>query len=177
MDNRTLGDLFIFRYSVEGSMPIKEYFGDDDWKTLESLPYAVSITVMAAAPSLLGAWGGETRAMLEEPPRLAAASGSELVGLVSAGMQPRARELIKEQQNLMKQDQMGYRSRTIAACRSAATALATVPPAEAESYKRWLLQIGEKVALAAKEHGVAFSDPEKAALSEIAVALGLQAER
>ena len=70
-------------------MPIREYFGDDDWKNLESLPYAVSITVMAAAPSLLGAWG-ETRAMLEEPPRLAAASGSELVGLVSAGMQPRA---------------------------------------------------------------------------------------
>lgn len=157
-------------------MPIREYFGDDDWKNLESLPYAVSITVMAAAPSLLGAWG-ETRAMLEEPPRLAAASGSELVGLVSAGMQPRAGELIKEQQNLMKQDQMGYRSRTIAACRSAATALATVPPDEAESYKRWLLQIGEKVALAAKEHGVAFSDPEKAALGEIAVALGLLAER
>lgn len=155
-------------------MPMKEYFGDNDWKTLESLPYAVSITVIAAAPSFLGAWG-ETKAMIEEPPRLAAASGSELVGLVSAGMQPRAKELIKEQQNLLKQDQMGYRSRTIEACKAAATALSAVPPDEAEAYKKWLLQIGEKVAEAAKEHGVAFSEPEKTALGEIAVALGLQA--
>lgn len=165
---------FTSGHSVEGSMPKKEYSGEEDWKNLESLPYAVSITVMAAAPSLLGAWG-ETRAMIEEPPRLAAASGSELVGLVSAGIQPGARELIKEQQNLLEQDQMGYRSRTVAACRSAATALAAAPPDEAEAYKKWLLQIGEKVALAAKEHGVAFSDPEKTALGEIAVAPGIQA--
>jgi len=155
-------------------MPMKEQFGENDWKDLESLPYAVSITVMAAAPSILGAWG-ETKAMLEEPPRLAAASGSELVSLVSADMQPRARELIKEQQNLMKQDQMGYRSRTIETCKSAAAALSAVSPEEAEAYKKWLLQIGEKVAEAAKERGVAVSDPEKAALDEIAGALGLPA--
>ncbi len=160
-------------YRYRDSMPMKEYFGDNDWKNLESLPYAVSMTVMAAAPSVLGAWG-ETKAMVQEPPRLAAASGSELVSLVSADMQPKAKDLIKEQQNLMKQDQMGYRSRTIAACKSAATALATVPPDEAESYKRWLLQIGEKVAEAAKEHGVAISEPEKAALDEIAAALDIQ---
>ncbi len=69
---------------------------------------------------------------------------------------------------------MGYRSsRAIAACRSAATALPTVPPDEAEAYKKWLLQIGEKVAEAAKEHGVAVSEPKKATLDEIAAALGL----
>jgi uroporphyrinogen-III synthase len=50
-----------------------------------------------------------------------------------------------------------------------------VPPDEAEAYKKWLLQIGEKVAEAAKEHGVVVSDPEKAALDEIAGALGLPA--
>ncbi|MDI6719838.1 MAG: hypothetical protein QMD46_09540 [Methanomicrobiales archaeon] len=153
---------------------MKEQFGENDWKNLESLPYAVSMTVMAAAPSVLGAWG-ETKAMLQEPPKLAAASGSELVSLVSADMQPRAKELIKEQQNLLKQDQMGYRNRTIEACRSAAAALSVAPPEEAEAYKKWLLEIGEKVAGAAKEHGVAVSDPEKAALDEIAGALGLQA--
>lgn len=58
-----------------------------------------------------------------------------------------------------------------------AAALATVAPDEAEAYKKWVLQIGEKVALAAKEHGVTFSDPEKTAPGEIAVAPGLQAER
>lgn len=155
-------------------MPMKEQFGENDWKNLVSLPYAVSMTVMAAAPSILGAWG-ETKAMVQEPPKLAAASGSELVSLVSADMQPNAKDLIKEQQNLMKQDQMGYRSRTIEACKSAAAALSAVPPDEAEAYKKWLLQIGEKVAEAAKEHGVVVSDPEKAALDEIAGALGLRA--
>ncbi|CCJ35635.1 hypothetical protein BN140_0712 [Methanoculleus bourgensis MS2] len=155
-------------------MPMKEQFGENDWKNLVSLPYAVSMTVMAAAPSILGAWG-ETKAMVQEPPKLAAASGSELVSLVSADMQPNAKDLIKEQQNLMKQDQMGYRSRTIEACKSAAAALSAVPPDEAEAYKKWLLQIGEKVAEAAKEHGVVVSDPEKAALDEIAGALGLPA--
>ncbi|WP_197540530.1 hypothetical protein [Methanoculleus bourgensis] len=153
---------------------MKEQFGENDWKNLVSLPYAVSMTVMAAAPSILGAWG-ETKAMVQEPPKLAAASGSELVSLVSADMQPNAKDLIKEQQNLMKQDQMGYRSRTIEACKSAAAALSAVPPDEAEAYKKWLLQIGEKVAEAAKEHGVVVSDPEKAALDEIAGALGLPA--
>lgn len=155
-------------------MPMKEQFGENDWKNLVSLPYAVSMTVMAAAPSILGAWG-ETKAMVQEPPKLAAASGSELVSLVSADMQPNAKDLIKEQQNLMKQDQMGYRSRTIEACKSAAAALSAVPPDEAEAYKKWLLQIGEKVAEAAKEHGVVVSDPEKAALDEITGALGLPA--
>jgi len=153
---------------------MKEQFGENDWKNLVSLPYAVSMTVMAGAPSILGAWG-ETKAMVQEPPKLAAASGSELVSLVSADMQPNAKDLIKEQQNLMKQDQMGYRSRTIEACKSAAAALSAVPPDEAEAYKKWLLQIGEKVAEAAKEHGVVVSDPEKAALDEIAGALGLPA--
>lgn len=153
---------------------MKEQFGENDWKNLVSLPYAVSMTVMAAAPSILGAWG-ETKAMVQEPPKLAAASGSELVSLISTDMQPNAKDLIKEQQNLMKQDQMGYRSRTIEACKSAAAALSAVPPDEAEAYKKWLLQIGEKVAEAAKEHGVVVSDPEKAALAEIAGALGLPA--
>lgn len=153
---------------------MKEQFRENDWKNLVSLPYAVSMTVMAAAPSILGAWG-ETKAMIQEPPKLAAASGSELVSLVSADMQPNAKDLIKEQQNLMKQDQMAYRTRTIEACKSAATALSAVPPDEAEAYKKWLLQIGEKVAEAAKEHGVVVSDQEKTALDEIAGALGLPA--
>jgi hypothetical protein len=171
---KPLGYVFIFCHGIEVPMTMKEHFGENDWKNLESLPYAVSMTVITSAPSFLGAWG-ETKAMVQEPARLAAASGSELVALVSADIQPKAKDLIKEQQNLLRQDQMSYRSRTVAACRSAANALSTVPPDEAEAYKMWLLQIGERVAEAAKEHGVAVSDPEKAALDEIAGALGLHA--
>jgi hypothetical protein len=80
---------------------------------------------------------------------------------------------MKDQQNAWKHDQAGYRTKTLDACRSAATSLAKVPPEEGLAYKKWVLAIGLKVAEAAKENGVAVSDPEKAALAEISAALGI----
>ncbi len=44
------------------------------------------------------------------------------------------------------------------------------------AYKKWVLAIGRKVAEAAKEHGVAVSDPEKVVLNEISEAFGISAE-
>ena len=153
-------------------MGMRENFTDSEWKNLLSLPYAVSMTVIAAAPSFLGAFS-ESKAMMTEPAKLASTSGSGLVGLLSSEMQSRSKELIKEQQNLFKHDQTGYRNKTIEACKSAAVALSKASPEEAMAYKKWVLAIGQKVAEAAKEHGVAVSDPEKAALNEISVALGI----
>lgn len=155
-------------------MGLKENFTPGEWEGLVSLPYAVSTTVMMAAPNIMGLWG-ETKAMMQEPASLAAASGSSLVGLLIAEMQARAKDLIKEQQNAWKHDQAGYRTKTLEACRSAATALAKVPPEEALAYKKWLMALGLKVAEASKEHGVAVSEPEKAALAEISGALGVSA--
>jgi hypothetical protein len=51
--------------------------------------------------------------------------------------------------------------------------LAKVPQEESMAYKKWVLAIGLKVAEAAKENGVAVSDPEKEALLEISAALGI----
>jgi hypothetical protein len=153
-------------------MGIKENFTNGEWENLVSLPYAVSMTIMVAAPNVLGVWG-ETKAMMQEPANLAAKSGSALVGLLLAEMQPKIKELMKKQQDTWKHDQAGYRGKTLEACRSAATALTKVPAEEAEAYKKWVLSIGLKVAEAAKEHGVAVSDPEKAALAEISGALGV----
>ena len=107
---------------------------------------------------------GETKATLQEPANLAAASGSALAGLLLAEMQSRVKDLMKDQQNAWKHDQAGYRTKTLDACRSVATSLAKVPPEEGLAYKKWVLAIGLKVAEAAKENGVAVSDPEKAAL-------------
>jgi hypothetical protein len=151
---------------------MKEDFTPDEWENLVSLPYAVSMTVMMAAPNLMGFWS-ETKAMMQGPAGLAAASGSSLVGLLSAESQARAKDLIQEQQQAWKADQAGYRTRVLEACRSAATALAKVPPEEAEAYKRWVVAVGMRVAEASKESGVAVSDPEKAALAEISGALGI----
>jgi hypothetical protein len=153
-------------------MGMKENFTIDEWENLISLPYAVSLTVMVAAPSVLGVWG-ETKAVLQEPAHLATASGSGLVGLLIAEMQSRVKELMKDQQNTWKKDQAGYRTKTLASCRSAVTALAKVPQEEGMAYKEWVLAIGLKVAEAAKENGVAVSDPEKEALFEISAALGI----
>jgi hypothetical protein len=153
-------------------MGMKENFTLDEWENLISLPYAVSLTVMVAAPSVLGVWG-ETKAVLQEPAHLATTSGSGLVGLLFAEMQSRVKDLMKDQQNAWKHDQTGYRKKTLDSCRSATTALAKVPQEEGLAYKKWVLAIGLKVAEAAKENGVAVSDPEKEALSEISVALGI----
>jgi hypothetical protein len=153
-------------------MGMKENFTTEEWENLVSLPYAVASTIMFAAPNVLGLWG-ETKAMMQEPATLAAKSGSSLVGLILAEMQPRMKDLIKHQQDTWKHDQAGYRGKTLAACRSAAAALAKVTPEEALAYKNWVLAVGLRVAEASKEHGVAVSDPEKAAIAEISGALGV----
>ena len=153
-------------------MGMKENFTTVEWENLISLPYAVSMTVMVAVPSILGFWG-ETKATMQEPANLAAASGSAIVGLLLAEMQFRIKDLMKDQQNAWKHDQAGYRTKTLDACRSATTSLAKIPPEEGLAYKKWVLAIGLKVAEAAKENGVAVSDPDMAALAEISSALGI----
>jgi uroporphyrinogen-III synthase len=88
-------------------------------------------------------------------------------------MQSKAKDLIKQQQDLMKHDQSGFRPKTIEACTSASAILSKTTAEEAIAYKKWVLAIGQKVAEAAKEHGVAVSEPEKAVLSEVSAAFGM----
>jgi hypothetical protein len=175
--NRGMSDIQLARnkpneQSDKGGIRMKEDFSNEEWNNLLTLPYAVSITVIAAAPSFLGAWG-ESKAMMTEPGKLASASGSALVGLISTELQSRAKDLVKEQQILMKNDPARYKNETTQACKFAAKALSKVSPEEAFAYKKWIMAIGQKVAEAAKEHGVAVSEPEKIVLSEIKTALGL----
>jgi uroporphyrinogen-III synthase len=72
-------------------------------------------------------------------------------------------------------DQAGFKLKTVEACKSVSIALSKTTPEEAVAYKKWVLAIGQKVAEAAKEHGVALSEPERAVLSEFAAALGISA--
>jgi len=116
---------------------------------------------------------GESKALLTEPAKLAPASGSDLVGLLSGEMQSKAKDLIKRQQDLMKRDQSGFRSKTIEACTSASAILSKTTAEEAIAYKKWVMAIGQKVAEAAKERGAAVSEPEKAVLGEVSAAFGL----
>jgi hypothetical protein len=150
-------------------MGIREQFTDEEWQKLLSIPYAVSVTIVTAAPSFWGAYG-EVKALITEPAKLAASSGSNLVGILSGEMQSKAKDMIKQQEDLFKHDQSGFRSKTIEACTSASAILSKTIPEEAIAYKKWVLAIGQKVAEAAKEHGVAISEPEKTVLSEVSAA-------
>ena len=55
-------------------MGMKENFTPAEWENLVSLPYAVSMTVMVAAPLSLDC-GEKTKAIMQEPANLAPASG------------------------------------------------------------------------------------------------------
>jgi hypothetical protein len=154
-------------------MGIKEKFTDEEWQQLLSLPYAISFAIVTASPSLLGAFG-ESKTMLTEPSKLAAASSSDVVATVSGEMQSRAKELIKQQQNLFNQDKTGYRTKTVEACKAASASLSKIALKEATAYKQWVLAVGQKVAEAAKESGgVMVSEAEKAVLSEVSAAFGI----
>jgi hypothetical protein len=112
--------------------------------------------------------------MLTEPSKLAAASSSDVVATVSGEMQSRAKELIKQQQNLFNQDKTGYRTKTVEACKAASASLSKIALKEATAYKQWVLAVGQKVAEAAKESGgVMVSEAEKAVLSEVSAAFGI----
>jgi hypothetical protein len=152
-------------------MGLKENFTPEEWQNLASLPYAAAMTVMMASPNLLGVWG-ETKAMMQQPASLAAASGSSLVGLLSAEVQSRAKDLIQEQQADWKRDQAGYLARTLEAARAATGALAKVPAEEADAYRQWVLDTATRVAEDSKEGGAAVSEQEQAALAELTGALG-----
>jgi hypothetical protein len=116
-------------------MGIREEFTDEEWQKLLSIPYAVSLTIVTAAPSFLGAFG-ESKALITEPAKLAASTGSDLVGILSGEMQSKAKDLIKQQEDLFKHDKPGFRSKTIEDCMSASAILSKITAEEAITYKK-----------------------------------------
>jgi len=74
-------------------MEIKENFPLAGWENLLTLPSMVPMTVVMSAPNV--PWiRGETKAMIQEPAKRAAASGSSPAGLVIAGTQQRVPALV-----------------------------------------------------------------------------------
>jgi hypothetical protein len=155
-------------------MGIKDIFTNDEWKNLLELPYAVGITVMFVSPSGPIGIFQESKELAQEPFKLAAQSGSSgLVSALAIELQSKAKDIMKEQQNEIKHSSPeAFKSKTIESSRVAAAALTKTSPDEAAAYKRWVLALGQKVAEAAKEHGVSVSAEESAALKEISSALG-----
>jgi tellurite resistance protein len=155
-------------------MGIKETFTNEEWKNLLELPYAVGLTVIIVSPSGPIGIYHESKELLQEPSKLAAQSGSSgLVNVLAVELQTKAKEIMKEQQNEIKHTSpAAFKDKTLKACGSAASALGKTTAEEASAYKHWVLALGQKVAEAAKEHGVLVSPEESAVLQEISKALG-----
>ncbi len=153
-------------------MGIKNTFTDDEWQQLLSLPYAVSFGIVTAAPTWLDAVR-EMDAIATEPVRLALASKSDLVAIVSCEMQFRADELTTQQQDLFRRDELGYRTKIIEACKAASVILAKSAPEDATAYKKWVLAIAQTVAESDKLKGAPLSEEEQTMLSQASAALGV----
>ncbi len=155
-------------------MGIKETFTNDEWKNLLELPYAVGLTVIIVSPSGPIGIYHESKELMQEPAKLAAQSGSSgLVNVLAVELQTKAKEIMKEQQNEIKRSPTAFKDKTLKACGSAALALGKTTAEEASAYKHWVLALGQKVAEAAKEHGVLVSPEENAVLQEVSKALGM----
>ena len=154
-------------------MSVKDTFNAEEWQTLLQLPMKVGVTLMVVAPSGPIGLTKETMALAKAPFALAQASNANaLVSALVVELQAQAKDIVKAEESSFKHsDPMTYKGQTIAACKTAATALSKASAEDAGAYRMWVLAVGRKVAEAAKEGGVLFSDPEKALLKEMEEAL------
>jgi hypothetical protein len=151
----------------------------EEWELIVRAPLMAGMAVVAASPS-----GpiGMVKEMFAVGRVLAEGSGedstneliSALVADVKAGHRPTAPT--ESMASVEEAKDLGLQ-----ACRDVAALLARkAPAAEAEGFKRWLLTAAQNVAEAAKEGGflgiggVRVSDAERAALGDIAGALGVK---
>ena len=162
-------------------MTNKSDYTTEEWNLLGVTPFLVGITVMRIGKSGLGTF--------KEIPKvfkgiLAGAEtypDSELVKALSSTKEAsKAEDRFGEMIKGLKAKEV--KALTIEKLEEVKQILdAKTPASEAEAYKKWLMDIGVKVAEAAKEGGhfgfggVRVSDPEKEALRDFAAALGIDA--
>jgi hypothetical protein len=156
-------------------MGVKDNFTDAEWKNLVELPYDIGLTVIFASP--LSHWGylKESKELLEEPSKLASQSGSSgLVSALALELQAKTKDILKEKGNEIKKGSPeAIKTKTLEACYAATNALSKTTPEEATAYKRWVLDLGQKVAEAAKKKGEPITPKESSTIKEISTALGL----
>jgi hypothetical protein len=164
-------------------MTNKAAFTADEWnKLLESVMLS-GMAVTAADPS--GLWGLMKEGMVGGWALLEAkdAGANELIKAVANGFgdaegRSAARDGVRAKFSGMQLPQI--RTQAIAALRDAASIVDAKAPGDAAAFKSWLGQIAQKTAEAANEGGflgfggVPVSDVEKATLSEVSAALGIQ---
>jgi hypothetical protein len=156
----------------------KADYSKDEWDSLLKAPLMAAMAVVVASPS--GPIGAVQEMFAVGKGLMEGAEGttnpliSALVADVKAGNRP-------SMPTERPKDLAQVKAQALGACREVAALLARKAPGEADGFKRWLLGTAQRTAEAAKEGGflgvggVQVSDAEKAALGEVAGALGLKA--
>ena len=147
-------------------MTEKSSFTPEEWKlVLEGPPSAGMIVVTAQR-------GGSFRESIAMAKAYVEArqhhGGSELLDEIVAAKPERDHTRYHSFEEL-KQAGLGHLRDAVALLEQKAT------PQEVEDYKSFILTLADKVANAHREHGVSVSEAERAAISEIAEALGTTA--
>ncbi len=162
-------------------MSAKDNFTPDEWRALVRAPMMVSYGVAGAAPS--GGFGHvqEMKAVADAIVDASEqASDGSLVRAVVDEIRANATDATVGEKETVSVTEI--RGKALEACRMVASILESKASGEqGDNYKRWLLEVGQKVAQAAKEGGflafggVRVSDSEAETLREIAAALGTTA--
>ncbi|MCB0140528.1 MAG: hypothetical protein KDE50_11525 [Caldilineaceae bacterium] len=160
-------------------MTTKAAFTTDEWKTLMQAPFVVGMYITMASPSLTDAIK-ESMAVAKEIAKTAeSASGSELLTALVDEYKDAATAKMA-QPDFNTRDIEAIKTEALADVKSAAAVLKSkATPAEATEITKWIYDIGVAAAEAAKEGdflgigGVRVSDDEKAALAQLASALGV----
>jgi hypothetical protein len=160
-------------------MSTKTDFTPEEWETIRNAPYLAAAAVMVAGRS--GILGSFKEAFVTAQTFYESASSeSPLIKALSAQDEVKlSQEFVSNQLSFREADQAPEKLRSLAVetCQAAIGLLNQKGGAgETESYKRWVMDIAEKVANAAKEGaffglgGERVSDAEKVVLTDLAAA-------
>lgn len=159
-------------------MSAKTDYSKDEWDSLLKAPMMAAMAVVAASPS--GPIGVLKEMFAVGKGVLDGAEGTTnpLIAAVIADVKAGNRPPMPADR---PQDLAQVKAQALGACREVAALLGRKAPGDADAFKRWILGTAQRAAEAAKEGGVfgiggvQVSEAEKAALGEVAGALGLKA--
>jgi hypothetical protein len=158
-------------------MTTKADYTTDEWESLLKAPLMASMVVVAASPS--GPVGAIQEMLAVGKGLLEGSEGAtnSLISAVVADVKAGHRPTMSSER---PKDLAQVKAQALGACREAAALLARKAPDEAEAFKLWVFGTAKRAAEAAKEGGflgiggTQVSDAEKAALGEVAGALGVK---
>jgi hypothetical protein len=154
-------------------MTTKTDLSPEAWQQLKLAPFAASMYVMTASPSLMGAFG-EMGALAKGMQAAAAeAQSGTLMGDLMAELDPKSQKHLlgglKPKFGTPPDQTMAD---LLAPVTAAGATIASLSDEDGATYRGFVLSLARSVAEAAKDEGVAVGPKEVAALADLEKALG-----